>query len=236
MNVMVLDTETTSINPSAGIIPDLMRVYDLGWVISDTSNDFTEVECKNYALMETFANASIMRTAYYKDKLPWYYEGMRQGAMSQLPIKEAWESFNSTCKSNDIAQVWAYNCRFDFGALNATIKTASNSWQNAWFPQGVQVLDIMSAVIDLVCDADYCLWARTNHFVTPKGNPRATAETVYNYITGVMHDEREDFYTENHTALDDARIESRILQECFSIDPQRTIESGRKWGKRLKTK
>lgn len=236
MNVMVLDTETTSTNPSSGIVPELMRVYDLGWVISDMTNDFTEVECKNYALMETFANASIMRTAYYCDKLPWYYEGMRQGAMSQLPIKETWESFNRTCGHNNITQVWAYNCRFDFSALNATIKAASNGWQNAWFPQGVQVLDIMSAAIDLVCDADYQLWARTNHFVTPKGNPKATAEVVYNYITGVMHDEREDFYIENHTALDDARIESRILKECFNIDPDRTIESGRKWGKRLKTK
>lgn len=236
MNVMVLDTETTSTNPSAGIVPELMRVYDLGFVVVDTTNDFTEVECKNYALMETFANASIMRTAYYKDKLPWYYEGMRQGVMAQLPIKETWESFIRACERSNIAQVWAYNCRFDYGALNATIKAASNGWQNAWFPQGVQVLDIMSAAIDLVCDSDYCLWARTNHFVTPKGNPRTTAEVVYNYVTCIMHDEREDFYTENHTALDDSRIESRILKECFSIDPERTIESGKKWGKRLKIK
>ena len=234
MNIMVLDTETTSTNTSAGIVPELMRVYDLGWVIADTSNDFTEVECKNYALMETFANASIMRTAYYKDKLPWYYEGMRQGAISQLPIKEVWESFNRTCERNDVAQVWAYNCRFDYGALNATVNNASNSWQRSWF-QGVEVLDIMSAAIDLICNADYVAWARSNNLVTPKGNPRATAETVFNYIAGVLHSEIEDFYTECHTALDDARIESRILQECFSIDPERTIESGRKWGKRLKT-
>lgn len=236
MNVMVLDTETTSTNPSSGIVPELMRVYDLGWVISSFTNNFTEVKSRNYAFMETFANASIMRTAYYKDKLPWYYESMRHGAMAQVPIKDAWETFNRDSKIFHVNQVWAYNCRFDFGALNATIKAASNGWQNAWFPQGVQVLDIMSAAIDLVCGADYQLWARTNHFVTPKGNPKATAEVVYNYITGVMHDEREDFYTENHTALDDARIELRILQECFSIDPERTIESGSKWGKRLKTK
>lgn len=236
MNVMVLDTETTSTNPSAGIVPELMRVYDLGLVVADTTNDFTQVESKNYALMETFANASIMRTAYYKDKLPWYYEGMRQGAMSQLPTKEVWESFNRTCERNDIAQVWAYNCRFDFTALNATIKAVSNGWQNTWFPQGVQVLDIMSSAIDLICNADYCDWAKTSGFVTPRGNVKATAEIVYNYVTCIMHDEREDFYAENHTALDDARIESRILRECFSIDPERTIESGKKWGKRLKTR
>lgn len=235
MNVMILDTETTSTNPRAGIVPELMRVYDLGWVIADTTNDFTEVERKNYAFMETFADASIMRTAYYKDKLPWYYEGMRQGVMSQLPIKEAWESFNRACKQNDVSQVWAYNCRFDYGALNATINAVSNGWQTAWFGNGVQVLDIMSAAIDLICNADYVAWARSNNLVTPKGNPRATAETVFNYISGVLHSEIEDFYTECHTALDDARIESRILQECFNIDPARTIESGRKWGKRLKT-
>lgn len=235
MNVMVLDTETTSTNPSAGIVPELMRVYDLGFVVADTTNDFTEVECKNYALMETFADARIMATAYYRDKLPWYYEGMRQGVMAQVPIKDAWESFGATCKKYDIAQVWAYNCRFDHGALNATVNNASNGWQRSWF-QGVEVLDIMSSAIDLICDADYVAWAKNNNLVTPKGNPRATAETVFNYIAGVLHSEIEDFYTECHTALDDARIESRILQECFSIDPERTIESGRKWGKRLKTK
>lgn len=236
MNIMVLDTETTSTNPSAGIVPELMRVYDLGWIITDTTNNFTEVKSRNYAFMETFANASIMRTAYYKDKLPWYYEGMRQGVMSQVPIKEAWESFNHACKQNDINQVWAYNCRFDFGALNATINSVSNGWQNTWFAGGIQVLDIMSAAIDILCNADYCTWAKTNGFVTPKGNPKATAESVYNYVAGVLHDEIQDFYTECHTALDDARIESRILQECFSIDPERTTESGRKWGKRLKIK
>ena len=235
MNVMILDTETTSTEPKAGIVPELMRVYDLGWVIADTSNNFTEMECKNYALMETFANASIMATAYYRDKLPWYYEGMRHGVMAQVPIKEAWELFGQACKEHDVAQVWAYNCRFDYGALNATVNSASNGWRKAWF-QGVQVLDIMSAAIDMICDADYITWARARNLVTPKGNPKATAEAVYNYIVGVLHDEREDFYTESHTALDDARIESRILQECFSIDPERTIESGRKWGKRLKTK
>lgn len=235
MNVMILDTETTSTNPSAGIVPELMRVYDLGWVITDTTNDFTELESRNYALMETFADARIMATAYYRNKLPWYYEGMRQGVMAQVPIKSAWESFGATCKEYDIAQVWAYNCRFDHNALNATVNNASNGWQRNWF-QGVEVLDIMSAAIDLICNSDYVAWAKSNNLVTPKGNPRATVETVFNYISGVLHSEIEDFYTECHTALDDARIESRILKECFSIDPERTIESGRKWGKRLKTK
>lgn len=236
MNVMVLDTETTSTNPSAGIVPDLMRVYDLGFIVVDTTNDFNLVESRNYAFMETFADARIMATAYYRDKLPWYYEGMRQGVMAQVPIKDALESFDAICKEYDVAQVWAYNCRFDFSALNTTVASASNGWKRNWFPQGVEVLDIMSSAIDLICNADYCDWARSHNLVTPRGNVRATAETVYNYVAGVLHDEREDFYTENHTALDDARIESRILRECFSIDPQRTIESGRKWGKRLKTK
>ncbi len=236
MNIMILDTETTSTNPSAGIIPELMRVYDLGWVIADTSNNFTEVDSRNYAFMETFADARIMATAYYRDKLPWYYEGMRQGVMAQVPIKDAWDTFGAICRECDIAQVWAYNCRFDHDALNATVNNASNGWRRNWFPQGVEVLDIMSAAIDLICNADYIAWACARNLVTPKGNPRATAEAVYNYVTCIMHDEREDFYTEAHTALDDARIESRILQECFNIDPDRTIESGRKWGKRLKTK
>lgn len=235
MNVMVLDTETTSTSQSAGIVPDLMRVYDLGFIVVDTTNDFNLVESRNYALMETFGNGTLMASAYYRDKLPMYYGGMRQGVISAVPVKDAWESFNRTCERNNIAQAWAFNCRFDYGALNATIRNASNEWQSVWFNHNVEVLDIMSAAIDLICDEDYCLWARTHNLTTLKGNPRATAETVYNYIAGVLHDEIEDFYTESHTALDDARIESRILQECFSIDPQRTIESGRKWGKRLKT-
>ena len=235
MNVMVLDTETTSTNPKAGIVPELMRVYDLGWVISDTSNDFTELECKNYAIMDTFCDGHLMASAYYRSKLPLYYESMRNSTLSQVPTKEAWEAFNRTCKYNEVTQVWAYNCRFDYGALNATINAVSNGWETNWF-RGVQVLDIMSAAVDIICDKDYQLWARCHHFTTPKGNPRTTAEVVYNYVACVLHDEQEEFYDELHMALDDARIESRILQECFSIDAERTIESGRKWGKRLKTK
>lgn len=236
MNVAIIDTETTSTNPSAGIVPELMRVYDLGWIVTDTTNNFTELESRNYAIMDTFCDGHLMASAYYRSKLPWYYESMRNSTLSQVSTKEAWETFNRTCKQNYITQVWAYNCRFDFGALNATINSVSNGWQNTWFAGEIQVLDIMSAAVDIICDKDYQLWARCNHLTTPKGNPKATAEAVYNYVAGVLHDEIEDFYTECHTALDDARIESRILQECFSIDPERAIESGRKWGKRLKIK
>ncbi len=235
MNTIVLDTETTSLVKTTGVQAELMRVYDLGWCVMDT-NDFTIVRQKNYAIMDVFNNARLMGTAYYRAKLPWYYEEMRSGRLPQVELRDACGIFEDSCKDNGVHDVWAYNCRFDYTALNATIDDFSNGYRTRFFPSNVRVYDIMSAAVELICDENYCKWAKSIGAVTAKGNPRATAETVYNYVAGVLHDEIDDCYEECHTALDDSRIEARILQECLTIDEGATYLHGAKWGKKIKAK
>lgn len=227
MNVIVLDTEAAPIVKTEGVQPELMRVYDLGWVVVDT-NDGHEVDSGNVAILDTFKNAQIMSNAYYCDKLPQYYSMMHLGTLHQVSFKQARDLFKSACKEYHIKQAWAYNCRFDYATLNATLEDYSGGYQKLFMPYGVKLYDIMSASATTVCATKkYTAWAKSKGLVTAKGTPRMTAEAVYRYVTG-NHD-----FIESHTALDDSRIEARILWECMRRHGGH-VKAGAKWGTKLK--
>lgn len=66
---IVLDTET------ANEIPDQL-VYDLGFVVTDKQGNI--YERFSFVINDIFLNEKdLMQTAYYADKLPQYYEGIK---------------------------------------------------------------------------------------------------------------------------------------------------------------
>ena len=75
--MIVLDTETAQIGGATGRPrPQDSRVYDLGYTIVDTKT-LDVVASRSFAIIDTFANVQLMRSAYYANKLPQYFEGMR---------------------------------------------------------------------------------------------------------------------------------------------------------------
>lgn len=229
MNVLVFDTETAPIVKTDGVQPELMRVYDLGWVVMDAKSGDILTE-GNVAIMDTFKRSDVMGNAYYADKLPQYYQRMTSGTLAQAPLKDARRMVSDVCREFGVKQAWAYNVRFDYVSLNATINDYSGGFVPYFMPFKVELMDIMSAATQgPLATAKYADWCKANGLVTKNGKPRATAEAAYRYLLDAPE------FVESHTALDDSRIEARILWECIRRHKGHA-KAGRKWGQHVKAR
>jgi len=71
--------------------------------------------------------------------------------------------------------------------------------------------DTLFMARDTICKGTlYKQWCRENGYLTKNGQPQATAEVLYRYITG-----RKTF-EESHTGLEDVMIEKEIFSKCMS--------------------
>lgn len=225
----IIDTETAPIAPGAGISPAKSRVYDFGMAVMDgTTGRITETF--NMVVEESWLNAGLMRSAYYKAKLPAYAERIRSGELEVAPMHEVFDRARGAMVKYGIKQIWAYNARFDYTALNATVEAFSGGFVKSFAPAGVQWLDIMSAAAMTICDTrKYREWCFANKELTASGRPTTRAEGVYRYITGDLK------FVESHTALDDALIEASILAACFKRK-RGAKKMGARWGIYCKAK
>ena len=218
---IVIDTETAPVVPSDEVDPRNMRVYDLGWIVTD--RDGVIYEQRSYIIANTFFNHALMQGAYYADKLPQYYQGMGT-AWEVISFLDAYKQFAADVKQYNVRDIWAYNARFDRSALNATIEDYSNGFRAFFYPFGCKVRDIWDYAGSTICNTKkYVAWCRENGFVSDKGNPQTSAEVVYRYITG-----RNDF-AEAHTALNDCEIELSILRAARKRHQKARKSMGQGW-------
>ena len=204
----VLDTEATNTGKA-----NLARfgvgasVYDLGYIIAD--QDGAIMYERSIILAETFNNAALMESAYYAAKIPAYYDGLAHGKHQLMTTKAAIDLLRSDLKEWNVRDVWAYNAYFDRDALYSTIEQASNGWQKFALPYGVKWRDILDYTRRTIAHTKkYAAFAGSHGLLTKAGKPRVTADAVGKYLRG------KD-YSEQHTALSDARDELFILQRCL---------------------
>lgn len=205
--VIVLDTETAQIGGGDGHPkPQDSRVYDLGYTIVDTKT-MEIVKSRSFAIIDTFANVQLMRSAYYANKLPQYFEGMRGKAREWKPVTflEAWAQVKKDVETYGVRKVYAYNCDFDRKALDATLRAYSNGYNAYFMPYGVKWADVWDYASNITATPAYLDWCAAHQLFTASGNPSTTAEAVYGFLV----DNAE--YVERHTALEDAKIETAIL-------------------------
>lgn len=203
---VVLDTETAPLvkHYDNRAHPETSAVYDFGYCVVD-GNANTVVCERSFVVAETFYNINAMNSAYYADKLPQYHEGIKNGEWTVSSLLEIWRTFKADCKRFNVKTAWAYNCRFDEIALNNTIRAYSNGYVNWFIPFGIKVRDIWDYASNITSSKSYLKFIVANGLFTATGNPSTGAETVYKFIT-----QNRD-YVEHHTALEDARIELKIL-------------------------
>lgn len=202
---LIIDTETTDAfgRTLTKPEPENSLVYDLGGVVRDTKTGEI-VDSFSFIISETFYNSELMQSAYYASKLPKYYEGMGL-EWEVVTFCHAYDFVRSLIKKYNIRNVWAYNARFDLLALNSTIRHYSNGFVRYFLPYKVKVKDVWNRCANVTGTKKYVLWAFENGYVSTKGNPQTSAETVYRYI----HADKD--FKEQHTAREDAQIEAEIL-------------------------
>lgn len=201
---LVLDVETAN-NLTDGL------VYDIGCVITDRHGKIYE----QFSAVVTdifYGFADIMQTAYYANKIPQYIEAIDNNEIATLSFFECRKAIANLIKKYHIEQVFAYNAHFDISALNTTEQYITKSACRHFLPYGMQVCCIWHMACQLICtQKKYHKYCVENRAISPAGNIRTNAETVYGYLT------KNSQFQECHTGLQDTLIETAILAKCFSL-------------------
>lgn len=187
-------------------------VYDLGFAVHDKQGNIYET--RDFVLYEIYAREkSLMRSAYYADKLPQYEAEIKDGTRKMVSIMTAYYEFRKLCEKYRVKAVIAHNARFDLNALNATMRYVTKSKIRYFFPKGVEIWDTQKMAHDTICKQKaYIAFCKANGFMTNHKTPRVreTAEALHAYRT------LNPNYQERHTALEDVLIEMQIFTRCMA--------------------
>ena len=201
---MVLDVETTNNIMEKGAANDGL-VYDIGFTITDKKGNIYAK--RSFAVKEIFEWTDLMNTAYYKQKLPLYFERLKKGLIEKASIWDIRKRIKKAMEMFDIKEVYAYNASFDYTTLNNTVRYLSGSACRWFFPYGTQICDIWHIACQVLGTQKTFQWENVRN---EKGNLITNAERMFAYLS-----QNEDF-EEEHTGLADAIVETQILARCFS--------------------
>ena len=204
------DTETCNTRMENGKLDmrDVL-VYDFGFAVCDKQGRVYEKH--SFIIKEIFFDMKdLMKTSYYADKLPQYYEEIRNGKRKVVSLYEARQILANVMKKYETNIFVAHNARFDDNALKVTERYTTKSKYRYFLPFGTEVWDTMKMASDTICkQKTYKKFCEENGYLTKKGQVRKTAEILYRYIT------KNNDFTESHTGLEDVMIEKEILAHCF---------------------
>ena len=202
--LMVLDVETTNNQIGVKNAPNDGLVYDLGFTIIDKKGNIYAK--RSFAIKEIFDWKELMDTAYYKNKLPKYYERLTKGAMEKISIWEARKRIKSAIEYFGIKEVYAFNANFDYTTLNNTVRYLSGSSCRWFFPYGTKICDIWHIACQVLGTQKTFQWENVRN---ERGNLITNAERMFAYLS------QEFNFQEEHTGLADAIVETQILARCF---------------------
>jgi len=220
---LVFDTEVANCprNEKGQLEVSCGQVYDLGWQIIDARGRvYDEVSLINKDVF--IAMPEAMREAYFADKVPQYWREIWDGKRKVVDTWQMWRLFYNACKEWNVRAVIAHNARFDVATLNATMRYQTKSRKRYFLPYGIEVWDTMKMAADTICkQANYKAFCEEHGYMTNHAIPqvRKTAEILWRFLT-----DNNDF-TEEHTGLEDVRIEAQIFAECVRRHKAMTREA-----------
>lgn len=200
--VAILDTETTN------SIDDPL-CYDIGYAIEDTIEKRIVLQ-RSFVVADIFLDKDLMSYAYFIDKVPQYWEEIKNGKRELRKLATIRKTLKDDFKTFGIKEVFAHNARFDYRSTNLTQRFLTCSKYRFFFPYGTKICDTLKMSRQLLADdVDYNDYCRKHGFVTKTNKPQFTAEVLYRYI------HKNENFVESHTALEDVMIEKDILNYCL---------------------
>lgn len=205
---LMLDCET------ANTIDDPFY-YDLGYAVVDAQGNIYETA--SFVNADIFLDEKMMATAYFKDKIPQYWEDIKAGKRLLKRHYNIRKAVREVMKKWGIKYVVAHNAAFDYRATNYTQRLLTSSKYRFFFPYGTQILDTLKMARTALKDSEaYKGFCKKNGFVCANGSPRYTAEVIYRWLT------QDIAFEEKHTGLEDVLIEAKIFAFCRSVNPSVT--------------
>ena len=199
---LLIDTETAN-----GL--DCPLCYNVAWCIIDQyGNVYASGNFINRDIF--FDRPELMASAYYAEKIPQYLEQIDNGEITVASWYEIRSAFRKMCEEYKIKAVIAHNARFDYLSCTTTQRYETSSKYRHFFPYGVEIWDTLAMARDVVCPMkSYRKFCEQNGYTMKNGQPRATAEILYRFISG-----NNDF-VEEHKAMEDVEIEREIFWYCI---------------------
>lgn len=208
---IVLDTETTN-------SLDDPLTYDIGFAVIDEKGKV--YENYSFVIAEIFLDKELMKSAYFADKIPQYWQDIKDGKRKLVKLLTVKKILTKVMKDNHINIVIAHNARFDYRSLATTQRFLTSSKYRYFLPYGTEIYcTLKMAKQALKNNIEYDNFCWNNHYITKRGCKRYTAEIIYRFLTG-----NNDFI-ESHTGLEDVLIEKEIFSFCFANG----ITNGKLW-------
>lgn len=220
--IIVVDTETANGFSTEDGKLDLTQslCYDIGWQVADTKGRIYEK--RSFVIAEIFCDlADVMKSAYYAEKIPQYWEDIKNGTRKLATFRTIVKQFREDAKNYQVEAIAAHNASFDYRALNNTQRYITKSKYRFFFPYGIEIQDTLKMARQTIGQMPtYIKWCFENGYVTKHKNPRPrlTAEILWRWLSG------NDNFEESHTGLADCEIETQIYAYCIKKNP--SIEKG----------
>lgn len=205
MNYIVLDTETTNTF-------DDPFCYDCGWAIID--ENFEPIETRSFVVADIFLNKELMQNAFFADKIPQYWEDIKNGTRELKTFKNIRKQLHDDVKNFSVNAIVAHNARFDYKSCQTTQRYLTKSKYRYFFPFGCEIWDSLKMARQTFGKSkEYKQFCIDNGYcVNNSTRPRLTAEILYRFIT------KDNSFIESHTGLEDVLIEKEIFRECLKMD------------------
>lgn len=200
--LLVLDVET------AGDVETNPLCYDIGGQITDRKgNVYQEF---SFLVSEVFDDDAVMRTAYYNEKIPLYKEKLKNGIIELRTIRHIRYFIGNLIDKYNVKKIGAYNSSFDFRALNNTwFELTSQKFFFQWKHKNIERFCIWNMSCQTIfLQKGFPKWAIENGHISEKGNLKTSAEVAYNWLL------KTENFIEEHTGLEDVKIETRIMSWC----------------------
>lgn len=203
---LVIDTETTN-------DLDYPFVYDIGFAVIDIFGNVYETH--SYVIADIFLDNQLMESAFFKDKIPSYWEEIKSGQRKLRRLKTVKSILRDVCNQYGIKIAMAHNASFDNRSLNTTQRYLTCSKFRYFLPYGLQWWDTLKMAREVLGDnEDYTTFCYNNDYLTERGRIRYTAEIIHRFLSG------QNDFIEAHTALEDVMIEKDIFSYCIQAKPE----------------
>jgi hypothetical protein len=205
---LVCDTETTGIAPNN-------IVFDFAYVIATRNRTVLE---RSFLVREVLTNPRLMlgaltnkdwRDMFGGKLFRHYIPQLHHGHLSLYSWRDVVETMREDMFTHNVAVFSAYNINFDMRAIVKTHGRVIGSGKVLTYKPDLLDLWLFASTTALNSPLYHDI-AQARGWVSEAGNVRTTAEKAYAFLTGDLD------FIESHTALEDAQIETEILQRLLA--------------------